>query len=145
MTVDLLDRDAPDSEDFMVCWLQPLMRAATERRTDDPLPFAVVQCISAVDDPDTGVDDEIVQVDFLDEARGGLPAAAAAKQTALRGHRRITRCSRYVDPVLMSDGSTAFADYLDTVMRPVRMEYPNDQVVRYVARYRIGLSYIAST
>jgi hypothetical protein len=141
MTVDLLDRDAPDSEDFVVCWLQPLLRAAVERRTDDPFPFAIVGLISATDDPDSGVDDEIVQIDFLDRARDGLPAKSAAKQTAKLGHRRMTRYMRYIDPVLMSDGSTVYADYVDTVMKPVPMPYDNDQVRRYVARYRIGLHY----
>lgn len=142
---ELLDQETPDSEDFMVSWLQPLLRSATERKTDDELPFAQVQLITGEDDEDCGTSDEVIQVDWFDHARDGMTAVQAAKQTAREGHRRIRLLARFLEAVELSDGSFAAADYVNTIMKPVRMPYANDQVVRYVARYGLGLSDVPVT
>lgn len=142
MTVDLLSEEAPDAEEFFVSWLQPLLRAATEHKTTDSYPFAVVQYISGADDECTGVEDGVVQVDFFDTARDGMVAAQAAKMTARQGHRRIMFLAKHIADVELSDGSVANCDYIETSLKPIRMDYADEQVVRYVARYQVGLSYV---
>lgn len=143
MTTELFPDQAPDSEDFFVSWLQPLMRAGTERKTGDALPFALVQHITGDDCLDEGTDDGVVQVDFFDTARNGFVAAQNAKTIARQGHRRILYLALHLPDVEMSDGTTANADYVTTVMTPTRMDYADDSVVRYTARYAVGLSYVA--
>lgn len=143
MTTDLYPDQAPDSEDFFVSWLQPVMRAGTERKSGDDYPFALVQHITGDDCLDEGTDDGVVQVDFFDKARGDLVAAQTAKSAARRGHRRILYLAQHLPDVEMSDGSTANADYVTTVLTPTRMDYPDESVVRYTARYAVGLSYVA--
>lgn len=135
MTVPLLDEAAPDAEDFVVCWLQPLLRAAVERDTDE-LPYAGVQVVVDISDPDCGTEDTVVQVDILD--RG----VAAAKTAANRVNRRMELLFRECSDVVMSDSRTANLDFGRTLMKPVRMPYADDQIVRYVARYQLGLSYV---
>ena len=140
---DLLDHETPDEEDFVVSWLQSVMRSATERKADDDLPFAQVQYVAGSEDEDAGTSDGVIQVDFYDCARDGLTAEQAAKDTARLGHRSMLFLARNVPEVVLSNGCTACADYVTTTMRPVRMPYANDRVVRYTARYELGLSYVA--
>ena len=141
---ELLDQDAPDVEDFLVHWLAPVLRCAVERKADDPLPFATVVRISGTDDPHEGVDDPVVQVDIFDTVRDGLLATQAAAISARNIHRRMTLLMREPDhTVLMSDARHANCDYVATVLRPFRMAYADDRIVRYVARYQVGLSYVA--
>jgi len=142
---DLLGQDAPDVEDFIACAMAPVMRCATERDSDDELPFCVVTRIAGPDDPDCGTDDPVVQLEFFDKARDGLSKAQAAGETKNRGHRRMTKLARDFVDVTMSDGSTANATYVITTLKPVRMPYQDDQIVRYVGRYQVGLSYVAVT
>lgn len=139
MTAPLLGEDAPDAEDFTVCWLQPLLRSAVERDTDDVLPFATIQRVAGEDDLDCGTDDPVVQVDILD--RGVVAAKAAANDV----HRRMLLLFHECSDVVMSDGSTANLDFGRTLMKPVRMPYADAKIVRYVARYQLGLSYVAVT
>lgn len=83
MSDPLLDVDAPDDEDFVAAWLQPVIRASVERELGDELPFVTVQRISGADDENEGTADPVVQVDFY--GRGVKAAAAAARL----GHRRM--------------------------------------------------------
>lgn len=136
MTVDLLDEDAPDEEDFVSCWMQPVMRSAVERGLDDVLPFCEVTRVAGSDEPECGTDDPVIQLDFY-----GL-GATAAKAAAKQGHRRMMYLARHLPTVEMSDGSTVGADYVETVLRPFRMTYAHDQIVRYTARYALGLHYV---
>ncbi len=143
MTIDLLPDSAPDAEDFVCSWLQPVMRAATERKTNDPWPFAIVQLLTGEDCVDSGTEDDVVQVDYLDVARDGLTKGQAAKLSAREGHRRMMYLAKHCPDVELSDGSTANCDYLDAEV-PARMDYPNELVVRYTARYTLGLSFVAA-
>jgi len=140
---DLLDHETPDEEDFVVSWLQSVMRSATERKSDDELPFAQVQYIVGSDDECYGTSDGVIQVDFFDTAREGMTAAQAAKETSRIGHRSMMYLARYVPEVVVSNGCTVCADYVNCTMKPVRMPYANERVVRYTARYELGLSYVA--
>ncbi|MCV7434815.1 hypothetical protein [Mycolicibacterium bacteremicum] len=141
---DLHDREAPDSEDFVVHWLAPLLRSATERETDDVLPFAVVQQISGDDDVDTGTAEDAIQVDWFDRARDGMEAAQRSKLTAREGHRRMLLLAHDLPAIEVSDGTTVGADYLTTTMKPTRMPYADEKIVRYVSRYRLGTSFVAA-
>lgn len=137
MTVELYDHDAPNVEDFVVCWLQPLLRASTDHSVNDGFPFVLVQRITGDDDPDCGLTDERVQLDIMADD------SQEASRWSDKVHRRMTYLQRYVADVQMSDGSTANADFVATTLKPTRMDYTNDLITRYVARYELGLSYVA--
>ncbi|WP_165801064.1 hypothetical protein [Mycobacteroides abscessus] len=135
----LYDQDSPDEEDFIACWMAPVMTTAVERKLDDDLPFCEVTGISGPDDPDAGTSDPVVQLDFY--AAGAQAAKAAAK----RGHRRMNLLFRTGATVTMSDGTPASLDFGQCLIRPFRMPYAHDQIVRYTARYQLGLSYVTVT
>lgn len=139
MTAELLDEGAPDIEDFVVCWLQPLIRAAVERDSDDDPPFCMVARIDGADDADCGTDDPVVQLDVFDV--DATAAAASARDV----HRRMMLLARTDDHVTMSDDSVADCDFIDNLIKPFRMPYGNDKVVRYVARYTLGTSYVTTS
>lgn len=144
MTAQLLNDDAPDVEDFLCCWLAPLVRTATERRPDDPLPFCVVARISGADDIDAGTDEPVVQFDIFDTARNNLQAVQNAKTTANLVQRHMNYLARHLDTnVTLSTGAVANAEVVSTVIKPFRMAYTDERIVRYVARYQLGLSYVA--
>lgn len=135
----LYDQDSPDEEDFVTCWMQPVMRTAVERDLDDVLPFCEVTGISGADDPDCGASDPVVQLDFY--AHG----ATAAKDAAKQGHRRMNLLFRTSPDVTLSDGTVANVDFGGCLIRPFRMPYQHDLIVRYTARYQLGLSYVTVT
>ncbi|AAN12571.1 head-tail adaptor [Mycobacterium phage Che9c] len=134
---DLHDQDAPDEEDFVVCWMQPVMRTAVERDIDAELPFCEVTRIDGADDPEAGTDNPVIQLDFY--ALGAEAAKAAAKQ----GHRRMLFLFRNFPTVTLSDGTLADLDFGETLIKPFRMAFEHDQIVRYTARYQLGTSYVA--
>lgn len=133
---DLHDQDSPDEEDFVTCWMQPVMRAAVEHDLGGELPFCEVTRIDGADDPDAGTDDPVVQLDFY--AEGSEAAKAAAK----RGHRRMMFLFRNFPSVALSDGSLADIDFGETLIKPFRMQFEHDRIVRYTARYTLGTSYV---
>lgn len=128
--------DAPDEEDFVCCWLQPVIRAAVDRQLGDVLPFVTVERISGTDDENQGTDEPVVQLDIY--ARGVEAAKTAAKQV----HRRMLRLFQDCPNVTLSDGSIASIDFGETVIKPFRMAYSDDQIVRYTARYHLGTTFV---
>ncbi|AER48389.1 putative head-to-tail connector protein [Mycobacterium phage HC] len=135
---DLYDQSAPDTEDFVACWMQPVMRAAVERDLDDnELPFCEITRVDGADDPDSGTDDAVIQLDFY-----GL-GPEAAKTAADEGHRRMIKLIRESPSVTLSDGTVADLDYGDVLIKPARMAYAHDRIVRYTGRYKLGTSYVA--
>jgi len=150
VSAPLLDEDAPDAEDFVACWLAPLLRAGVRREHSDAWPFALVQRISGTDDPVPGLDDPVIQVDILHKL--ATPATtitgqleAAAKVWANKVHRRMTLLATTYPDVTASSGDVVGIDYLTVLMRPHRQPFGDDSVCRYVARYRLGLSYVAAS
>lgn len=139
MSAPLFGEDAPDAEDFVVSWLQPLVRAAIERQQGDPWPFVLVQRVSGLDIPETGLDDPVVQLDILHKG-----SITQAKQWANNVHRRMTLLGLTYPDVTLSDGSVAGIDGLTVLIRPRREPFGDDTVARYVARYKLGLSYVAA-
>lgn len=136
MSDSLLDVDAPDDEDFVCCWLQPVIRASVERELGDELPFCTVQRISGADDENEGVDDPTTQIDVYGY---GVTAAKAASKAM---HRRMNRLFRDCPNVTLSDGTIAALDYGETVIKPFRMTYADDKIVRYTARYKLGFTLV---
>ena len=57
----------------------------------------------------------------------------------------MTLLSRELTDVTMSDSSVASPNYVRTQLKPFRMPYENERIVRYVARYAVGLAYVAVT
>lgn len=134
---DLHNEDAPDAEDFAINAMKSVMRSSAEKFTGSEWPFCIVQRVAGEDNPEQGIDYPVIQMDFY------AIGVQAAKIAANEGHRRMMYLARNLVDINMSDGSVANADYVKTFMKPIRLPYQHDEIVRYTARYELGLSYVA--
>ena len=138
MTAELLDEGPDNPEKCFIAWLSPLRRTANTRRADDPLPFTLVTHLGGPESVQLSNADALISVHTLcDKSLGEDNAADESDMT----HRRLLLQARYLEDVDLADGRIATIDYLDVLQEPSRQPYGDDQIIRYVGRYVLGLSY----
>lgn len=131
---ELLPDIAPNVERVLVAWLTPLGRSGTRRKAEEALPFRLVHRVAGADDPEVGIDTATVSVHTL-------AAPDVASDEATRTHRRI--CVLTVNPFteITVSGQVVNVDYCIPRMSPTPVDYEDPNVIRYVARYEVGISY----
>lgn len=139
MTSSQLIPDAPPSAEVaLVAWLTPLGRTGTQRAANEALPFRIVKRVAGADDPVIGIDTASVSVHTL------AATVQAAHDEARLTHRRMAVLARSPQTeITLFDQSTVCVDYCRTTMSPVEIDYGEPGIVRYVARYDVGVSYTA--
>lgn len=139
MAVDLLPEAPPDAQRVVLAWLRPLGRAGTQRLSGDPLPFRLVTRIAGADDHIEGVDVAVVSVHTF-------AARETATDEANKTHQRMLYLARhpFTDIELLGSGVTANVNYCETVEKPTYQDYGDPNLLRYVARYRLGLDFVHS-
>ncbi len=142
MSVEILEEGVDDVEEIVVAWLQPLRRTAQTRRSGDPLPFTLVSHVASEECADEFYTDELVSVHTMTDKALGVDNA---KEEADATHRRMLLLGRYLEAVSLHDGRTATIDYVHSAGRPLWVPYGDDQILRKVGRYKIGLSYVTTT
>ena len=140
MSAPLVEQAADDAEEVVVAWLTPLGRTGVRRLAGDPLPFRLVRRVTGHDDVDMSIDHAVVSVHTF-ASSADWPAA---KNAALLTHQRMLRLAHHADSITLFDGTLANVDYLDVNESPIWVDYANDQVIRKVGRYEIGLSYVTT-
>jgi hypothetical protein len=145
VTAELLDVGPDDVETVCVSWLKPLQadgQVAHIRPLGAPLPFVLVHALPGNECVEEGTVDELVSIHTLcDKGDGSAAAIRAARDEADRTHRRMLLLATYLEDVPLPGGRTASIDYVDVSGRPAWKEYGDDQILRKVGTYRIGLSY----
>ena len=136
MTVDFALYAAEDVQTAIVAWLAPLRRTAFERTAGDPLPSCVVELIAGTESVGQSFSDPVVSVHtFCDKALG----APAARDECAKTHNRMLLL---FDEHQITIGTRVVGiDYLEVTESP-RWEYYSDNILRKVARYRLGLPYV---
>ena len=127
----------PDVEEFTIAWLAPLGPAGAERPAGAALPYRMVNRITGADDLIS--DDPVISVHTFGASR------AAAKTAAKITHRRMLLLA--YDPmndVTLAGSVLANCEYLETVEGPRWEFYQDNTIWRYVARYRLGLKFVAA-
>lgn len=136
MTAELLDQDATDAERLFIAWLSELeYRVATERKAGDPLPFVIVNEVTATEDCQQISAYPVVSVHVLAES------VDEAKTASGLVHRRMLVLAR--DPlqdIVLSDSTVMSIEWLETIER-FHSEYYSDTVKRRVARYCAGVPF----
>ncbi len=130
MTAELLGEGPADPEAIVVEWLQPLRRAANTRRPGDPLPMNVVLKVAGTECHEESYSDPVVRVDTLCAASAGEDAASDESN---KTHRRMLLLARYLEDFNL--------DYIKVFQSPHRLDYGDEQIIRYVAMYQLGQSY----
>ena len=133
---ELLDEGPDDVEEIIVSWLAGLRDTAKTRRAGDPLPFTLVTHIAGSEDECLSTADPVVSVHTLCDKAGGESAAAIE---ANKTHRRMLLLARYLEDVELSDGRFATIDYVSVFESPRWIDYGDDQILRKVGRYTIGI------
>lgn len=145
MVAELLDEGIEDVEAIAISWLTPLLptgQVGNIRRSGTALPFILVNAIPGPEDVECANADDVVSIHTLcDKNNGDAAAILAARNAADNTHRRMMLLARYLEDVALPGGRIATIDYVDCPMRPRWEEFGDDQILRKVGRYRIGLSY----
>lgn len=138
--VELLGEAPDDEESVFVSILLPLRPLATsnERKPGEPYPFCLVNSLGGPEDVDCGWGDPVVQIHTLCEKRLGQ---LAARNESDNTHRRILWFARNLEDVPLEDGRMATIDYIKVFQRPRRIEAVDKEIIQYIGRYQIGLSY----
>lgn len=147
MTVELSDDVAIDPETALIAHLAPLhphvpgsskQSVANFRESGWPLPFILVRELPGQEDVDESDVDALVSVHTLVHKAAGR---TALRDEADRTHRRMLWIARTLPTVALSNGRFAEFDYVRVVSRPHEEDYGDEQILRKVCRYGLGLSY----
>jgi hypothetical protein len=138
VTVELFDQDTPDVADFVITWLLPLGNTWAKHPIDDKtFPYRIVNPLVDADQLDGMTGESLVSVHTMHRTFG------EAKAEAKRTHRRMLLLANNPSlNVVMPDGQTANADYLEVVQKPLHVDYGDTDTQRFVARYRVGFTYV---
>jgi len=136
---EVFERANQDAEELVVAWLTPLGRTGIERRSGDELPFRLVTGVAGDEDVDLEIGAAVVSVHTLCARSAG---SVTARNEARLTHQRILQLAKYLDTITLADGTEASIDYLRIFQPPLWLPYGDDQILRKVGRYRIGLSYV---
>jgi hypothetical protein len=141
MTAELLDEQAEDDEAITVAWLKDLHdegHVKNFRRPGDPLPFILVSHLDSNENIEESTVDALISIHVLTHKAEGQ---VVNRDTANEMHRRMLLLARYLEDVELPDGRVATIDYINAPQPPKRVEYGDENILRRVARYEIGLSY----
>lgn len=142
MTAELLVEAAEDAETVVIAWLKPLLSDGSVRnvrRSGGPLPFILVNHLKTIECVEESQADALVSVHVLThKASGELDSLEKTNDM----HRRMLLLARYLEDVDLGGGRKASIDYVDVAEAPKREPFGDDQILRRVGRYNIGLSYV---
>lgn len=135
---DLFPTAAADPVDVLIAWLLPLgLPTWPKHPTNSELPYVIVNRISGGADENQFTDDAVVSVHWIGKDY------QQARDAARDGDRRIDLLARHLEPLSIPSGLTVAIEYLDTFQKPIHVDYGDTALARFVARYSLGLSYVA--
>ncbi len=141
MATELLDEEPDDAETAVIAWLAPNLaegHIGNARRSGDPLPYYVVIHLDSEECVEEGSADALVSVHVLTHKSAGQEAS---RDEASRMHRRMLQQARYLEDVDLGGGRLATIESISVFKSPKREDYGDEQILRRVGRYNIGLSY----
>lgn len=141
-TVPVTEFAPEDAMEILIAWMSPLRRTAEERIAGDVLPFTLISHVGGTENEEEGTAAPILSVHTLtDKALGRANMTVESKAT----HRRVLRLARHVDPITLTDGRPVGIDYIDVIESPLYVPYGDDQILRKVGRYEVGLTYVPTS
>lgn len=133
----LLDEAPPNAESVTVAWLSELGPASIVRKAGDPLPFRLVTRVAGADDG-YELDRAVVSVHTF------ATTMSNAAREADKTHRRMLYLAQNpLTDIVLPGNRVANVTFCQTFQSPNPLDYGDEQIERYVARYRLGLSFVA--
>lgn len=142
MTAELLDEEPEDGETVAIAWLESLYppgHVANTRRAGGPLPFILVNQIDGKESVEESTLDALLSIHVLTHKSAG---EQDSRDETRRMHRRMLLLARHLPDVDLPDGRIATVESAGVFKHPRREPYGDDQILRRIGRYRIGLSYV---
>jgi hypothetical protein len=138
VSVELYAFAPPDVEELVIAWLTPLGTTSVERPAGAILPYRMVTRVAGAN-TDLISDDPVVSVHTFAATR------TQAKTEARNTHRRMmVLANNPMTDVVLAGGLKGNVEYLETVEGPCWQPYADNQTIsRYIARYRLGLKFVA--
>lgn len=134
---ELYELSPPDAGDFVVSWLLPLGACWSDTPTDQTMPYRVVNVITDTDDVTVWSSTADVSVHTFASTFG------EAKAKALEAHRRmLVIADNPLTDVTLPGGQIANVGHIKTIHRPIKVDYGNAAIKRFVARYELGFSFV---
>ncbi|WAY18396.1 hypothetical protein OF855_24475 [Mycolicibacterium fortuitum] len=135
---ELYDFKTPDAGDFVVAWLLPLGACWSDTPTNKTLPYKIVNVVDDEDNVDTASSVALVSVHTYASTFG------EAKAKALEAHRRMSVIAdNPLTDVLLPDGSIGNVAHIRTIQKPVKLDFGDTTIKRFVARYELGFAFVA--
>lgn len=140
--LDLGVDDGPDdAETVVVSWLSPLLPAgqvSNTRAAGAPLPYILVNHLDSTEIVEESTADALVSVHVLTPKSSG---EVFLRNQADRVHRRMIRLALWLEDVPLSGGRFATIESVRVAQGMAPVPYGDDQILRKVGRYRLGLDY----
>jgi hypothetical protein len=146
LSIELSEYVVTDPETALIAHLAPLhphsvgtvQKVSNYRESGWPLPFVLVQELPGEESVDESDVNALISVHTLVHKAAGR---AALRDETDRTHRRMLWIATTLPTVALSGGRHAEFDYVRVVSRPHAEDYGDEQILRKVGRYGIGLSY----
>lgn len=135
---ELYNEAPPNAVEYVIAWLRPLGLCDVKRPAGETLPYRMVNGLPGEEDDNLFTDDPIVSVHTF--AADYTAASDAAADTHRRMQLLIHNPGR---DVTLTDSTVVNADYVKTVQTPMWVDYGDNTINRFVARYQLGLSFVA--
>jgi hypothetical protein len=137
LTAELFGFAPPNSVAFVLAWLKPLGPLGSKRwSAGEPLPYRMVNRVGGTGDLFS--DDPLISVHTFAGSE-----TDAAREADITHRRLLVLMNEPLTDVVMADGQLANLEYLEITEGPRREDYADTSITRYVARYRLGLHFVA--
>lgn len=142
MSAPLFGFTFPNPQAFVLAWLAPLGACGSRRNPDDPLPFRMVTTITG--EACEYYADPVVSVHTFGDA-SVTQADTYANREADITHRRMMLLAADPTQTVTVNSVPYNCSHVLVKELPIKVDYRDTTVIRYVARYELGFSPVPVT
>ena len=126
---------APNAVEVVIAWLRPLGQPCyAVRKQGDPLPYRLINRVA-------GSDSELYADDAVISVHTFATTYTDASDYADAGHQRMLLLAN--DPnasITLSTGATVWVQYVESIQKPIHLDYEEPDTYRFIARYKVGVA-----
>jgi hypothetical protein len=128
----------PNEVEYVIAWQRGVIACDVHRPAGGPLPYCMVNGLGGEVDDNVFTGDPVVTLHSF----GGTYEEASDAATVTDDRMNLLILNPGLDVTLKS-GVIVNADYVTTLQTPFWLDYGDNTINRFVARYRVGLSSVA--
>jgi hypothetical protein len=128
----------PNEVEYVIAWQRGVIACDVHRPAGGPSPYCMVNGLGGEVDDNVFTGDPVVTLHSF----GGTYEEASDAATVTDDRMNLLILNPGLDVTLKS-GVIVNADYVKTLQTPFWLDYGDNTINRFVARYRVGLSSVA--